>query len=339
MTRKVWWTRQKLYHAKYRVTAALRLSELFRERIRYPGETTQVHTQTQIRPLDVRGADVLGIGPTVADFGYNLRDVSWGVPLIPVLTVISVELHKLREVHRSAEHVLDSPLVEVKPVSSHLESPRRKALPQAGKERQRGFSGALADLKARDEFGFRVKRDENPLVAKFGGIAAANVPRLLAHVAPEFIALHVIRLDSTHLGIENMLRVRRRSDHQRENRILVRPREAGNGANAHPLKHQGERLCRNFGIGIVSAERRGASGISKCRVAGIAAPTLNPSLAVGSESLADLVLASRAGHVVSPLAFGGETSQNRLSRSEAWVTPRFGLAPPTVRAADGGADC
>jgi hypothetical protein len=66
---------------------------------------------------------------------------------------------------------------------------------------------------------------------------------------------------------------------------------------------------------------------------------LNPSLAVGSESLADLVLASRAGHVVSPLAFGGETSQNRLSRSEAWVTPRFGLAPPTVRAADGGADC
>ncbi len=54
-----------------------------------------------------------------------------------------------------------------------------------------------------------------------------------------------------------------------------------------------------------------------------------------TESFAGLVLASGAGHVVSPLAFCGETSQNRFSRSEAWVTPRFGLAPPTALTADG----
>jgi hypothetical protein len=30
---------------------------------------------------------------------------------------------------------------------------------------------------------------------------------------------------------------------------------------------------------------------------------------------------------VSPLAFCAETSQNTVSGPEAWVTPRFGLAP------------
>ena len=39
------------------------------------------------------------------------------------------------------------------------------------------------------------------------------------------------------------------------------------------------------------------------------------------------VLASDAGHVISPLALCEETSQNRFSRSKARVTPRFGLAP------------
>jgi hypothetical protein len=47
------------------------------------------------------------------------------------------------------------------------------------------------------------------------------------------------------------------------------------------------------------------------------------------EFLAGLVLAFGARHGASPLAFCGETSQNILG-SEAWVTPRFGLAPAPV---------
>src|SRR5438477_10687731 len=61
---------------------------------------------------------------------------------------------------------------------------------------------------------------------------------------------------------------------------------------------------------------------------------LNAALTEVTESFAGLVLASGAGHMVSPLAFCGETSQNTFG-SEAWVTPRFGLAPPTARTADG----
>ena len=47
------------------------------------------------------------------------------------------------------------------------------------------------------------------------------------------------------------------------------------------------------------------------------------------------VLTFDAVHVISPLALGGETSQNRGSRSEAWLTPRFGLAPQPVSAGSG----
>jgi len=70
----------------------------------------------------------------------------------------------------------------------------------------------------------------------------------------------------------------------------------------------------------------GSVRIGKGCAAGSATVSLHFPLAVGSESLAVLVFAFDAGHGVSPLAFCGETSQNTLG-SEAWVTPRFGLAP------------
>jgi hypothetical protein len=129
---------------------SLEVVELLRKSIGKPGETTQMHPQTQIRPLDMRRADVLGIGPSIADFGYNLRDVSWGVAFIPVLPIVSVQLHKLREIHRAAEHVLDSPLVKVEAVRGHLKPARCKALLQAGEKCQRGFSGALANVPSFD---------------------------------------------------------------------------------------------------------------------------------------------------------------------------------------------
>jgi len=91
-------------------------------------------------------------------------------------------------------------------------------------------------------------------------------------------------------------------------------------------------LRRSCRIGVVSA--KSGMGFRESGFAGIAAPTLNPALTVGSKSFAGLVLASFTGHVISPLALCGETSQNILW-SEAWVTPRFGLAPQPVSAGSG----
>src|SRR5206468_3155560 len=69
-------------------------------------------------------------------------------------------------------------------------------------------------------------------------------------------------------------------------------------------------------------------------IAGIAAPALNAALTEVSKPLAGLMLTFEAGHLISPLALCGETSQN-ICGSEAWVTPRFGLAPTSVDAEAG----
>lgn len=65
-----------------------------------------------------------------------------------------------------------------------------------------------------------------------------------------------------------------------------------------------------------------------------AAVTLNAALPVASKFLDNGVLAFDAYHGVSPLALCEETSQNSIG-SEAWLTPRFGLAPLTGTAANG----
>jgi len=94
-----------------------------------------------------------------------------------------------------------------------------------------------------------------------------------------------------------------------------------------------ERLGCGFRRGVVRSKFRSGRISKRCRT-GRTAPSLNLALTVGSKSFATLVLASEADHLISPLAFCGETSQN-ICGSEAWVTPRFGLAPPTVAAGSG----
>jgi len=299
--------------------------QFFRVGIRKPSKTTQVHTQTQIGAFHVRRADVLRVRPSVADFGYNLRDVSWGVSLIPVLTIVSVQLHKLREVRLSSEHILHSTLIEVEAIGSELEAIFAQSSSEASEESQRGFLRALADLETRHQLGLRVESDEDPRISNFGRIIIANVTRLLSHEAPYLVTLQVSRtkVADTPKGAFGIRRCRK---HQRENRPLVQTRQPRDGANAHPFKHHGKGLRYPRRIGVVCANGFGSMGIGEGCATGIAAPALNFSLAVGAELLTGLVFASGAGHGVSPLAFCEETSQNNLG-SEAWVTPRFGLAP------------
>jgi len=155
----------------------------------------------------------------------------------------------------------------------------------------------------------------------------------LLAVCPNLITLHIPGADSPKATVHYAPRVHRCGIHQRENRSLVQARHAGDGANTHSLKHQREGFCCGFRRGVVSSQLR--NRFAECRFAGSAAPALNAALTEVTESLADLVLASEPGHEGSPLAFCEETRQNRFSRSKAWVTPRFGLAPPTARTADG----
>jgi hypothetical protein len=77
--------------------------QLPRESIGQPRQTPKLHSHGQVLPFNETGRDVLRIGDTTANLGYNLRDSWWGVPLTPVLPIVSKQLGQLREVGIASE--------------------------------------------------------------------------------------------------------------------------------------------------------------------------------------------------------------------------------------------
>src|SRR5207253_6499888 len=80
-------------------------------------------------------------------------------------------------------------------------------------------------------------------------------------------------------------------------------------------------------------QERSGSGIGKSDGAGCATITAG-FVAVVTEFLNGFVVALAAGHGLFPLEFCGEKAENNFG-SEVRLTPRFGLAPLTVTAANG----
>src|SRR5580704_7472389 len=88
---------------------SLQIRELLAECIGEPRESANVHPHREILPFYKRSRDVIGIGSSVDDLGYDLRESRWGVPRVGaiVLSVIPEQFHKLREVHAASKHALN----------------------------------------------------------------------------------------------------------------------------------------------------------------------------------------------------------------------------------------
>ncbi len=132
-------------------------------------ESAELHSDGQVLPLYKAGGDMLGIGVAAADFGYNLRDRSWGVALISMLAIISVELRKLREVRISRERFFDGLAVEDVSISGQLDAMVSDAIPEVTHESLSVSAGSFPYQECRNEFGVRVQRDENPLISEVAG--------------------------------------------------------------------------------------------------------------------------------------------------------------------------
>jgi len=91
---------------------------------------------------------VIGIGSSVANLGYNLRDSWWGVPRISGIELpeVAEQFDELREVGLPGENIFDATLVKVKAVSRKLEATIFcKAISQIDQKLIRGFASALTD--------------------------------------------------------------------------------------------------------------------------------------------------------------------------------------------------
>jgi hypothetical protein len=93
---------------KMKIHGSPKILQFPRKTVRQSRESAKLHSDGQVLALHKTGGNVLRIGTSAANLGYNLRDRSWGVAFIPMLAVIAVEFRKLCEVGISTERFLNS---------------------------------------------------------------------------------------------------------------------------------------------------------------------------------------------------------------------------------------
>lgn len=251
-----------------------------------------------------------------------------------MLAVITVQLHKLREVHVQSERVCDGVLIEGESIRSQLDLIRHTLL-QIKYEAARAGHRALANEVRSNQFGFRIHCDENPLIANLLSItAASNLALFLLDKGPDFVALDVAAAQVAHPGIQQSLAARSNHFQQSQDRVPVESSKSLRRTDRAALNETLNRPCRRLLAGAHRSKGRLRLGLAESRTAGFAAPALNAALTEVPKSLAGLVLASDAGHGFSPLAFEREKPDNHFG-SGLWLTPRFGLAPQPVQAGSG----
>jgi hypothetical protein len=303
------------------------MRQLFAERIREPRKAPKLHSHGQVLPFYKAGRNMLRIGIASSDLGYRPRDTWWGVPPVAVeLPVIPEHLGKLGEVgirskaRGNAFGVVDEAIG--RDLSSALDS-----VVQIGKELGHVALEPLPDVERRNQLGFRVNRHKHPLAAELRRITATNVALFLADKRPDFVQLQIPGPDVANLSVHESGAALASDQQKAHDSVAVESSQSLRAADRATFQKALQRPCRVLRAGTHRSKGRSGLGFREGCTTGIATPALDSTLAVGSESLAGLVLTSEAGHVISPLAFCEETSQNRFSRSMAWVTPRCGLAP------------
>lgn len=304
-----------------------------RKGIRQPSQAAKLHSHREVLSLHKRCADMSGIGIALTNFGYNLRDPWWGVPLVPELPVIPVQFRQLSEVHVGSETFLDSLSVENIGICGELNAPCHPFVKVADK--QLGVhAAALSNVEGGNQLAVSVQRDINPLVAKVGGIVFSNMLCFLRNERPNFVAFHAPAREVSHRRIHRTGATFSDSNENAHDRIAIEPRESPRAANRAAFKQALNRPRSRFRVGNHRVPRQSFMGFAERGIAGSAAPALNAALTEVPKSLAGLVLTSDARHGRSPLDFSAEKAHNEFG-SGLWLTPRFGLAPQPVSAGNG----
>jgi hypothetical protein len=280
---------------KMKTYSSPKILQFPRKGVRQSRESAKLHSDGQVLPFHEAGGDVLGIRVTAADFGYNLRDLSWGVALISVLAIVSIELRKLREVRIGGERFFDRLAVEDVGVSGQLNAMVSDPIPEVTHEGLGVGAGSFSDQERGNQLRVRVQSDENPLIAKVCRIVLSDVPRLLHQESPYLIALQSAARQLAHLAIHQPLGAFASQDEQPHDRVPVEASESFRSTDRATFQQAFQRLCSGIRAGTHSSERRLGLRLGKGCATGIAAPALDSTLAVCSESLAGLVLAFGAG--------------------------------------------
>jgi len=290
------------------------VGQLLAESIRQARESAKLHPHGEVLPLDEASRNVLRIRVASPHLGYNLDD--WGVPPSGVmLAIVAKQFDQLSEVHVQAERKRDAFRVVAQTVSCDLHATGDTVI-QVPKKRAGNFAVSLPDDERRNQFSFLINRHVNPLVAQVGRFVFANMTRFLLNERPDFINLQIPRVQIAHSGIHQVSTALARKDEQPHDGVPVQPRKPLGAANRAAFKKALNRSDRCVGIRSHGIPRQFRVGFAERGFAGSAAPALDSAFTKVPETLAGRVVTTGAGHVISPLALCGETSQN-ICGSEA----------------------
>jgi hypothetical protein len=314
----------------------LKVIELFGKGIRQACEPADRHSNRHVLTLHEASRDVAFARVSNSHLGYNLDDWAWGVPLSSVLAVIAIQLHKLREVHVQAKRFLDYLGVEVEAVSGQLDL-IGKPFVKVGHKRSRILDGALADAERCDQLGFRIHRNEYPLVANLA-VAIAYLALLLLDERPDLIALHIAALEAVQSRIQQLVAALASNLQESHDRVPVESSEPFRATDGATFNEALDSVDRSILAGTHRAKRGlGLRFGKRCRT-GIAAPSLDSALAVGAKPLAGGVPASDACHGLFSACVEREKPYNEFG-SGVRLTPRSGLALPTASTGDRAVSC
>ena len=82
----------KIIVSEMQSASGFQVRQFLRESVRQPREPSHLHPDREVLPLNERRTHVRGIRHAANRSGYNLQDWAWGVPLIPMLAVIPIQL-------------------------------------------------------------------------------------------------------------------------------------------------------------------------------------------------------------------------------------------------------
>jgi len=110
---------------KMQGNGGFQIRQLLAERIGKPRQSSHLHSNRQVLPLDVASRNVPRIRIASPHLGYNRDDWAWGVPRSRVmLPIVPVQLGQLGEANIQPKRFRHCRLVEVEAISRDLRAVR-----------------------------------------------------------------------------------------------------------------------------------------------------------------------------------------------------------------------
>lgn len=301
---------------------------LLGERISQAGEPANLHSQSQIRPLNMRCTNLAEFGIAPLRDWDRIDYFGGGIPGLAI-TASGIHFDELREINTSAKAHMNGINERLESIRRDLEMARRGLLQFL---REGHCVAGRSPSKVPSQHGLGISLDRYKAIGiPAHRVAVCIVLLFTSDESPYLVALNIADGQGVDSVFQKALTFAAHLDKQRKNCGVVKAGEAFNGANGASLSEKLNRLGRLFERCVHRAQRRGVI-FGESLAALLAAESLK-AVAVASK-LFTLRLAVVAGHEAL-VDFLTEKPHNECVTFRCGLRPRLDLAPSIVSAIGG----